>query len=84
MNLQPLAPYLGVAEIILAVVMTILVLMQTKGADLGGFLGGGGDIGGGFRTRRGVEATMHKITIACAIAFFVCTILAFLAFGQSV
>lgn len=86
MNLQPLAPYLGAAEIILAVALTVLVLLQTKGSDLGGFLGGGrsGDYGSSFRTRRGIEATMHRVTIACAIAFFVCTILSFLAFGQAI
>ncbi|MCA9900005.1 MAG: preprotein translocase subunit SecG [Anaerolineales bacterium] len=84
MNLQPIAPYLGIANIILAIALTVLVLLQTKGSDLGGFLGGGGDSGGSFRTRRGVEATMHKVTIACAIAFFVCTVFSFLAWGQAV
>ena len=82
MNLQPLAPYLGVIEIILAIVLVALVLMQTKGSDLGGFMGGGGgDSGGTFRTRRGVEATMHRFTIIMSILFFVNTILAFLAWG---
>ena len=84
MNLQPIAPYLGIANIILAIALTVLVLLQTKGSDLGGFLGGGGDSGGSFRTRRGVEATMHKVTIACATAFFVCTVFSFLAWGQAV
>jgi protein translocase SecG subunit len=83
MNLQPLAPYFGIAEIILAIALTILVLLQTKGSDLGGFLGGSGDSSGSFRTRRGVEATMHKVTIACAIAFFICTVFSFLAWGQA-
>jgi len=82
MNLQNWAPYLGIAEIILAIALTILVLLQTKGSDLGGFLGGGGDSGGSFRTRRGVEATLHRVTIACAVVFFLCTILSFLAWGQ--
>lgn len=83
MNFQPLAPYLSLAEIVLAISMTVLVLMQTKGTDLGGFLGGGGgESGGGFRTRRGMEATLHKVTIACAIIFFLNTILTFLALGQ--
>ena len=81
MNLQALAPYLSVIEIILAVVLTILVLMQTKGSDLGGFLGGGGGDGGSFRTRRGVEATLHRLTIVVAVLFFINTILAFLAWG---
>ncbi|MAT98428.1 MAG: preprotein translocase subunit SecG [Anaerolineaceae bacterium] len=84
MNLQPLAPYFGIAEIILAIALTVLVLLQTKGSDLGGFLGGSGDSSGSFRTRRGVEATMHKVTIACSIAFFICTVLSFLAWGQAV
>ena len=84
MNLQPLAPYLSVIEIILAVALTVLVLMQTKGSDLGGFLGGGGDSSGTFRTRRGVEATMHRLTIIVSILFFINTIFAFLAWGQAV
>lgn len=83
MNLQAFAPYLSVAEIILAITLTVLVLLQTKGADLGGFLGGGGDIGGGFRTRRGIEATLHNVTIAASVAFIICTLLTFLALGQS-
>jgi preprotein translocase subunit SecG len=72
---------LGIIEIILAAVLTVLVLMQTKGSDLGGFLGGGGDSSGSFRTRRGMEATMHRLTIVVAVLFFVNTILAFLAWG---
>ncbi len=83
MNLQPFALYLGVAEIVLAVALTVLVLLQTKGASLGGLMGGGGDSSGGFRTRRGVEATMHRVTIACALGFFICTVLTFLALGQA-
>jgi preprotein translocase subunit SecG len=82
MFLQPLAPYLSVILIILAVTLITLILVQSKGSDLGGFLGGGGDMGS-FRTKRGVEATLHKITIACAVAFFVVTVLAFIAWGQA-
>lgn len=81
MSLTALAPYLGVSEIVLAVSLTVLVLLQTKGADLGGFLGGTGDSSGSFRTRRGVEATMHRVTIIGAVLFFVNTVLAFLAWG---
>ena len=81
MNIQALAPYLSVIEIVLAAVLTVLVLMQTKGSDLGGFLGGSGDSSGSFRTRRGVEATMHRLTIVVSVLFFANTILAFLAWG---
>jgi preprotein translocase subunit SecG len=83
MNLQSWAPYLGVAEIILAVTLTVLVLIQTKGSDLGGMLGGGSDQGSSFRTRRGVEKTMHQVTIYTSVIFFVVTIFSFLAWGQA-
>lgn len=83
MNLQPLAPYLSIAEIILAIVLIVLVLLQSKGADLGGFLGGGMGDTGGYRTKRGVEKTMHTLTIYFSIAFFVVTLLTFVAWGQS-
>lgn len=82
MNLQPLAPYLSIIEIILGTAVTVLVIVQAKGSDLGGFLGGGGnDMSGGFRTRRGVEATLHTITIAISVLFFINTFFAFLAYG---
>lgn len=84
MNLSSWAPYLGVADIILAITLGVLVLLQTKGSDLSGFLGGGGGEGGSFRTRRGVEATMHRVTIYVSIAFFVVTLFTFLAWGQVV
>ncbi len=84
MNLSPLAPYLSLAEIILAITLTVLVLLQTKGSDLGGFFGGSGDSGSGFRTRRGVEATMHRVTIFVSVVFFITTLLAFIAWGQVV
>ena len=82
MNIQAFAPYLGVIEIILAAVLTVLVLLQTKGGGLGSFMGGS-EGGTGFRTRRGVEATMHKVTILLAVLFFLNTIAAFLAWGQA-
>lgn len=81
MNFEPLAPYLSIIVIILGIVMIVLVLLQVKGSDLGGFLGGGTDLSGGVRTRRGVEATLHKITIGTSVLFFLVTIMAFLAWG---
>ncbi len=82
MDLGGFAPYLSVVEIVLAIVLTILVLLQSKGSDLSSLMGGG-DSGSGFRTRRGIDATLHRITIGFAIAFFICTILTFVSLGQS-
>ncbi|MCA9940529.1 MAG: preprotein translocase subunit SecG [Anaerolineales bacterium] len=75
---------MSLIEIVLAVVLIVLVVLQNKGTDLGGFLGG--DSGGGsgpFRTRRGMEATLHTVTIYFSIAFFIITVLTFIAVGQS-
>lgn len=85
MSLQPWAPYLSIILIILSITLTVLVVVQAKGSDLGGFMGGGGgDIGGGFRTRRGVEATLYRVTIITAVIFFLVTFFSFLAWGQVV
>ncbi|MBP9501294.1 MAG: preprotein translocase subunit SecG [Candidatus Promineofilum sp.] len=82
MSLQPLAPYLSIIQIILGAALTALVLIQSKGQDLGGFLGGGGGDGGAFRTRRGVEAVLHRLTIIIAVLFFLNAFFAFMAWGQ--
>jgi preprotein translocase subunit SecG len=80
MELGGFAPYLSVVEIVLGVVLTILVLLQSKGADLGGFMGG--DSSSGYRTRRGIDSTLHRITIGFSVAFFIWTVLTFIALGQ--
>ena len=81
MDLSTFAPYFSVAEIVIGIVLVILVLLQTKGSDLGGFMGG--DTSTGYRTKRGMDATLHRVTIGFAVAFFLCTILTFIALGQA-
>lgn len=49
------------------VIMTILILLQTRGAGLGAGLGGGG--GEMNITRRGTDKTIHQITVIMAIVF---------------
>lgn len=55
--------YLTIAS---AVLMTILILVQTRGASLGAGLGGAGDVN---TTRRGTDKTIFQITIVCALIF---------------
>lgn len=80
MNLAPFAPYLSIAEIILAVVITGLVILQSKGSDMSGLLGGSSD---NFGTKRGVDATVHNLTKYFALAFFIVTFLTFIAWGSA-
>ena len=46
--------------------MTLLVLIQTRGASLGAGLGGAGEVN---TTRRGTDKTIFQITSICALVF---------------
>ena len=52
--------------IISAVIVTILILIQTRGASLGAGLGGGGEVN---IIRRGSDKTLHQITIIMVFIF---------------
>ncbi len=46
--------------------LTLLILLQTRGASLGAGLGGGGEVN---TVRRGSDKTIHQITIITALIF---------------
>lgn len=48
------------------VLMTVLILVQTRGASLGAGLGGAGEIN---TSRRGTDKTIFQLTIICAVVF---------------
>lgn len=60
------------AVIVEAVVISLLILVQVRGASVGAGLGGGGEIN---TVRRGSDKTLHQFTIICVI-LFVASILA--------
>jgi preprotein translocase subunit SecG len=60
--------YLNIALIIISVLLIISVIMQSKGAGLGGLTGA--DTGGVYTARRGVERTLFRMTIVLSILFF--------------
>lgn len=49
-----------------AVLLVILILIQTRGASLGAGLGGGGEVN---TVRRGSDNTLHQITILLVFIF---------------
>jgi preprotein translocase subunit SecG len=65
--------YLNIAQIIISVALTAVILLQTRGGGMGGIFGGTDTTV--YRTRRGVERTIFNITIGLSVAFFVITIL---------
>ncbi len=61
--------YIDIAQILVAIVLTVLVLLQAKGSGIGAAFGGG--TSSSFRTRRGVEKTLFQLTIVLALVFLV-------------
>ncbi len=60
---------LNLAMIIVSVALVAVILLQSRGAGLGGL--SGGDYGGsGFHVRRGIERLLFNVTIGLAIFFF--------------
>jgi preprotein translocase subunit SecG len=70
--------YLSIAQIILGVVLIAVIVLQNKEAGLGGLTGG--DSGGVFRARRGVEKALFNGTIVLSILFFALSFITVLAF----
>ena len=60
--------YLDFALIIIAVLLILSVIIQSKGAGLGGLTGA--DTGSIFTARRGVERTLFWVTIVLSVIFF--------------
>ena len=66
-----MATYLYIAQIVVAVVLIILALLQVKGGGLGGIFGQADTV---YRTKRGVEKTLFQLTIVLAVIFIVLSI----------
>jgi preprotein translocase subunit SecG len=64
--------FLQISLIITSVALILSVILQSKGAGLGGLTGG--DTGGVFTARRGIEKTLFWVTIVLSVVFFVLTI----------
>jgi len=67
---------LVIIEVVLAVLLMAGVLVQTpKASGLGGTIGGGDSgIGGGYRTRRGLERQIYWTTWVVTGAFLICSV----------
>lgn len=65
--------YLNIAQIVIAVALVAVIMLQTKGAALGGVFGRSDSAV--YKTRRGIEKTVFNVTIFLALAFFVLAML---------
>jgi preprotein translocase subunit SecG len=66
--------FLDIALIITSIALVASIILQSKGAGLGGLTGS--DAGGVFTARRGIEKTLFWVTIVFAAVFFALAITA--------
>jgi preprotein translocase subunit SecG len=64
--------YLTIAQIIVAVVLVGVLLLQVKGGGLGGIFGQPESV---YRTRRGIEKSLFQFTIGLVVLFVILSIL---------
>lgn len=57
---------LHIVALVAMLLMTLLILLQTRGADLGAGLGSSGEIN---TERRGTDKTIYQLTIILAVVF---------------
>jgi len=70
--------YFYVAQIILAVILIVVFILQVRGGGLGGIFG---QQVGMYRTKRGIEKTLFRFTIVLMVIFLVVSVLAVTASG---
>jgi preprotein translocase subunit SecG len=63
--------YLYIAQIVVAVALILVSLLQVRGGGLGGIFGQADTV---YRTKRGVEKTLFQLTIALVVIFIVLSI----------
>jgi preprotein translocase subunit SecG len=63
--------YLYIAQIVVAVALILVAMLQVRGGGLGGIFGQADTV---FRTKRGVERTLFQLTIVLAVIFIILSI----------
>ena len=58
--------YFSVAQIVLAIALILVILLQVRGGGLGGIFGQPDSV---YRSRRGLEKTLFQLTVALAVLF---------------
>jgi len=70
-----MSDFLKILQIILAIILVVLILLQQRGSGLGMAFGGEGNV---YRSRRGVEKFLFHATIIVGALFCVTAVLSVL------
>jgi preprotein translocase subunit SecG len=65
--------YLNIAQILVAIALTLVILFQVRGGGLGGIFGQPDAV---YRTKRGVEKTLFQLTVALVVLFIIISLIA--------
>jgi preprotein translocase subunit SecG len=71
---------LAIGQIIVSVGLMAAILLQARGAGLGSAFGGDSSV---YRSRRGIEKTLYRFTIAMTVLFVVFSIAAYALAAQT-
>ncbi len=64
---------LSILDVLVCVVMTVLILAQNSKSEGLGAVSGSSDTFFGMNKSRSMEAKLQKLTIGCAVVFFLLT-----------
>ena len=64
--------YFYIAQLVLAIALVLVILLQVRGGGLGGIFGQPDTV---YRTKRGLERTLFQLTIALGIIFVIVSII---------
>jgi preprotein translocase subunit SecG len=64
--LVPYRQYFQIVQIIVGIALIITILLQARGSGLGSVFGGTGTV---FKTRRGIDKLLFRMTIGFIILF---------------
>lgn len=67
-----MSSFLEILMLISGALLTLLILVQSRGASLGAGFGGSSEL---HTERRGVDKTMHQFTIVVAVVFVLSIVL---------
>ena len=68
--------FVNLFQILIALIIIAIVLMQAKGSGLGNIFGGSGGGSDSYRTRRGIERILFRGTILLMVIFIALSITA--------
>ena len=60
--------YLIIPQILIAIALIVTILLQLRGGGLGGIFGQADSV---YRTRRGIEKTLFRLTIVLCVIFVI-------------